>query len=308
MQRAYPARINWENEPSTDTPINDTNLNKMDAALYEVDGRVVTFDTTKANQSDLLTCLSNVSYDITTGIFIFTWKNGTTTQVDLNIEKIPVSFSMSPQGVITMTTADGTQYTADVSSLIKTYGFTDSSRIDFNVTTDASGNKQVTADIIDGSITSAKLDPSLSAAISGAGQYAQDSESWAVGKRGGSDVPSTDPAYHNNSKYYAEQAEANAEAWNEHLPYINTTSGNWMYWDVTTSQYVDSGDSAGVSITVIETTTLPAGSNATVTNEGTAVNARLKFGIPQGVKGDQGVPGAGSVRVEDETIIFVPVS
>jgi len=36
--------------------------------------------------------------------------------------------------------------------------------------------------------------------------YALDSEAWAVGKRGGADVPSTDPAYNNNSKYYMEQA------------------------------------------------------------------------------------------------------
>ena len=33
---------------------------------------------------------------------------------------------------------------------------------------------------------------------------AEDSESWAVGKRSGADVPATDPAYHNNSKYYLE--------------------------------------------------------------------------------------------------------
>lgn len=32
------------------------------------------------------------------------------------------------------------------------------------------------------------------------------SEAWAVGQRGGTDVPSTDPTYENNSKYYAEQA------------------------------------------------------------------------------------------------------
>jgi hypothetical protein len=35
-----------------------------------------------------------------------------------------------------------------------------------------------------------------------ADQSAEDSEAWAVGKRSGSDVPATDPAYHNNSKYY----------------------------------------------------------------------------------------------------------
>ena len=32
------------------------------------------------------------------------------------------------------------------------------------------------------------------------------SEAWAVGQRGGSDVPNTDPTYENNSKYYAQQA------------------------------------------------------------------------------------------------------
>lgn len=31
-----------------------------------------------------------------------------------------------------------------------------------------------------------------------------DAEAYAVGKRNGSDIPSTDPAYHNNAKYYAE--------------------------------------------------------------------------------------------------------
>lgn len=39
---------------------------------------------------------------------------------------------------------------------------------------------------------------------------AQDSEAWAVGKRGGSDVPSSDETYHNNSKYYASQASGSA--------------------------------------------------------------------------------------------------
>ena len=33
-----------------------------------------------------------------------------------------------------------------------------------------------------------------------------DAEAWAVGQKDGTDVPSTDPRYHNNSKYYAEQS------------------------------------------------------------------------------------------------------
>ena len=39
-------------------------------------------------------------------------------------------------------------------------------------------------------------------------QYSKDAESWATGKRDGVNVPSTDPAYENNAKYYAEQTEA----------------------------------------------------------------------------------------------------
>jgi len=34
---SYTSRINWENEPSTETPLNETNLNKMDYALYQHD-------------------------------------------------------------------------------------------------------------------------------------------------------------------------------------------------------------------------------------------------------------------------------
>lgn len=36
---------------------------------------------------------------------------------------------------------------------------------------------------------------------------AEDAEAWAVGQRNGADVPSTDPAYHNNAKYYKDQAK-----------------------------------------------------------------------------------------------------
>lgn len=36
---------------------------------------------------------------------------------------------------------------------------------------------------------------------------ASDAESWAVGQRGGVDVPSTDPAYNNSAKYWAQNAE-----------------------------------------------------------------------------------------------------
>lgn len=42
------------------------------------------------------------------------------------------------------------------------------------------------------------------------GVYSDEAEAWAVGQRGGQDVPSTDPTYHNNSKYYSQQADSSA--------------------------------------------------------------------------------------------------
>ena len=44
-----------------------------------------------------------------------------------------------------------------------------------------------------------------------AGTKAQDSEAWAVGKRNGSDVPSSDQTYQNNAKFYANQANTKAQ-------------------------------------------------------------------------------------------------
>ena len=49
------------------------------------------------------------------------------------------------------------------------------------------------------------------------------------------------------------------------------------------------GSSATIAVGTV--TTLPAGSNATVTNSGTSSSAVLDFGIPQGVKGETGATG-----------------
>ena len=57
-------------------------------------------------------------------------------------------------------------------------------------------------------------------------------EAWAVGQRGGVDVPTTDPTYHNNSKYHAGQASASAS--NAHTSATNaaTSESNSEAWAV----------------------------------------------------------------------------
>lgn len=45
------------------------------------------------------------------------------------------------------------------------------------------------------------------ASVTAAGLKALDAEAWAVGQRGGADVETDDPAYHNNAKYYSQAAQ-----------------------------------------------------------------------------------------------------
>ena len=220
MDKAF-SNFTWKNTPSLETPLNQQNLNKINNGLNTVDDRVVAMDTSKANVADLLTDVVNVAYNNSTGVWTFTRRNGTTFTYDQNIEKIPVSFSMSPAGVITMTTADGTSYTADIATRIKIYTFVDSTTIDFTTTTDGNGNKTITANIIDGSITDAKLQPNYLADITVQAQSASASaddallsannantdallaQSYAVGGTGIRQGEDTD-----NAKYYKEQAAA----------------------------------------------------------------------------------------------------
>lgn len=59
MNKVY-SRINWENEPSTKTPLNEHNLNKIDFAVDEIDNRVIELDSTKAKNTDLQTLSTRV--------------------------------------------------------------------------------------------------------------------------------------------------------------------------------------------------------------------------------------------------------
>ncbi|MBO7453220.1 MAG: hypothetical protein J6U54_23045, partial [Clostridiales bacterium] len=263
MNKTY-SRINWQNEPSIATPINETNLNAMDAALDTIDNRVVTFDTSKANQSDLLQTVKTVAYDIETGVFTFTFWNNTSFTADLNIEKIPVDFSMDEYGVITMTTADGTTYTCDIASLIKLYTFNDSSEIDFTTTTDVSGNKTITASIVSGSITGDKLQPNYLAdcvsaktgaetAESHASQSARDadasaldSEAWAVGERSGQPVPSSDPTYENNAKWWALHGTGSSFYGLSDTNFTNLQDGQIAKYDSESGMWINTEDEGGL--------------------------------------------------------------
>lgn len=222
MQKVY-ERINWENYPSTDTPLNETNLNKVDYAVDAIDDRVISLDTTKANQSDFLQSVHSVTLDTTTGILTVTYENGTVYTVDTKLEKIAINFDYDDDPTsahyqqLIITLDDGTVKYIDMSALVTQYEFDDSTDIAFTVT-----GGRVSASIKNGSVTRQKIDPDYLAQIdaqvnaaqtaaSGAQTSERNSEAWAVGQKNGQDVPSTEPQYHNNAKYYSEQAQGSVD-------------------------------------------------------------------------------------------------
>lgn len=122
-------RINWENFPSIITPINEINLNKIDYAVKTLDERTVELYNTKAEKSVVLNTVQDWSLDEQTGIITITKVNGDVVKFDLNIEKIPVKFELSEDGILTMTTDDGSEFTADIGAMIPVFVFENSDTI-----------------------------------------------------------------------------------------------------------------------------------------------------------------------------------
>ena len=248
----------WENYPSIASPIIDTELNRNEVSVDTVDDRVITLDTTKAEQSDLLQAFKDVSLDSTTGVITFTLFNNTTKTIDTLLEKIAINFDYdddptSPhyQNLI-IELEDGTYKYIDMSALITQYEFVNSTCIAWTIGNDGS----VTADIIDGSITGAKLQPNYLAdclsAKSGAESAEADaiakalvSEGWAKGTQNGVPVTSGSPYYEDNAKYYKDQASSivgsKVDSFNGRTGVVLPASGDYSQDMIS----VPSGASAG---------------------------------------------------------------
>lgn len=211
LNKVY-TRINWEDYPSENTDLDAYNLNQMDSAIDALDNRIISQDALKVDKSAINGNIADWTMDETTGIITITKYNGEKVIFDLNIEKIPVGFSMSDDGIITMTTEDGTQFTADIGSMIPVLTFEDSATIAVSVT-GTGKNKTYSFSIKTGSVTDDMLQPNYLADIrvesANASAYAQSAnaksvlaESYAVGGTGTREGEDTD-----NAKYYMEQAK-----------------------------------------------------------------------------------------------------
>lgn len=161
MNKAF-AMFLWENDPSVSTPLSAENLNSLNNAVDVIDSRVVTMNTTKANQADLLTAIADVSLDESTGIITFTKKNGSTTQIDTKLEKLAINFNYDAETQqLVITLEDGTIQYVDMKALITELEFLDSDTVLFSVSSDG----KVTASIAKGSITADMLEPNYLANV-----------------------------------------------------------------------------------------------------------------------------------------------
>lgn len=176
MNKTY-GRINWKNYPSDETPLNESNLNKIDVATDEIDNRVITLDTTKATKEEVSTLVQDVTFEEKTGIITITKKNGSKITIDTQMEKIAVNFSYNAETQqIILTLIDGTRQYIDLSALITQYEFLDSDTVAFSI--DSTG--KVSAIVKEASIQEKHLQPNYLADIKVEVAKAQASQSAAA--------------------------------------------------------------------------------------------------------------------------------
>lgn len=215
MQKTY-SRINWENYPSEETPINESNLNRMDFAINEIDDRVIGLDTEKADVNTVDNLIASIAVDDETGVITITKQNGAQVTIQTTLNKIAVNFSYdydTQELVLTMN--DGTSARINLSSLIQNNEFANTSTINLSVSTTGI----VTANIVEHSIGDNQLRTDYLSDIrtseAHANQYQQDSqrfsldsEAWAKGTRAAQPVTEGQDGYQDNSKYYKGRSEA----------------------------------------------------------------------------------------------------
>lgn len=264
MQKIY-SRINWENFPSEKTAVNESNLNKMDLAIDNLDDRVVAMDASKVDLTKANELVKEILWDESNGTLTVVKMNGSRAVIDTKLEKLAVNFTYNPQTQqLVITLDDGTVQNVDLSSLITEYEFLDSDTIAFEI----AGGK-VKANVKNGSITEDHLSPdylgeirtqvgkaemsakSADASEKNAVSSSALSKSYAVGGTGTRDGEDTD-----NARYYMEQAKAVSA-----VDIATTEKAGIVKPDGTTITADEDGTLHGVAKVTVDTALSPTSTN-----------------------------------------------
>lgn len=196
MQKIY-NRINWENFPSEKTAVNESNLNKMDLAIDNLDDRIVAMDASKVDLTKANELVEEILWDESNGTLTVVKMNGSKAVIDTKLEKLAVNFKYDPQAQqLVITLDDGTVQNVDLSSLITEYEFLDSDTIAFEIT-----DGKIKAIVKNGSITEDMLQPNFLADVKVEAEKAKASASAADASEKESTVQA------NLSKEYADKAK-----------------------------------------------------------------------------------------------------
>lgn len=238
----YP--FTWKNKPSIESPINEVHLNHIEDGINEMDNRILILAQDKADATDIANVFVDFAMDDTTGVMTFTRFDGSKVEHDSAVEKIALNCYLEDDNFV-LELADGTKQKVSLSKFIDTYEFssTDTIRITVN-------GKNISAEIPDGKITLAKLEPTIMSTIR---QYTLDAQTaqgvseqaagtaqgWAIGGTGFEDnnakhYASRSQRYavggveegdtEDNAKYYCKQAQAAAEQATEVAGFDGTAS------------------------------------------------------------------------------------
>lgn len=198
----------WWDKPSIESPINAAHLNHMEDGINEMDNRILILAQDKADASDLANVFIDFKMDDTTGIMTFTRFDGSKVTHDSAVEKIALNCYLEGDNFV-LELADGTKQKVSLSKFIDTYTFSSTDTIRMTV-----NGKNISAEIPDGKITLAKLEPTIMSTIRQytldaqtakgvAEQAASTAQGWAIGGKGFEE---------NSAKYYKEQTETIANA------------------------------------------------------------------------------------------------
>lgn len=199
----YYSPFTWRDKPSIESPINAVHLNHMEDGINEMDNRILILAQDKADAADMANVIIDFTMDDTTGVMTFTRFDGSTFTHDTAVEKIAINCYLEGDNFV-LELADGTKQKVSLSKFIDTYTFTSTDRIRFTV-----NGKNISADIPDGKITLAKLEPTVMSTIRQytldaqtskgvAEQAASTAQGWAIGGTGFEG---------NNAKYYASKSQ-----------------------------------------------------------------------------------------------------
>ena len=299
MQKAY-QRINWENEPSTATPINEDNLNAMDYSLNLIDDRVIELAAYKETMEEKVTqaaasataaALSESNASASESNAATSETNAATSESNAATSEANALSSANSASASESNAATSESNAAQSENNAEAWAVGQRNGVEVESTdvtyhnnskyySEQSGNSASSAE------TSATNASNSATSSANSGTL---SESWAKGgttTRTGEDT--------DNSKYYAEKSASDGEAWSrgsrggQAVPSTDETyNNNSRYYALLANDYKNQAkqyrDEAqaivGIDIATTETAGIvkPDGDTITVESDGTI---RGSMGIP----------------------------